>query len=319
MGTIVGRALLVCTLLGGQAVAQQAPGPRGRKAQLKTAMRMLERGRYGPAIKQSREILARRPSHAGAQALMGIALARSGRLSDALPQLERSQGSMVYTQMGGYGAHADSLRAAGRGEEAWLLRSHLLSPGRSDFAQVQTYCHGIDDLLSIGDVAGALALGEEAISIAPDAPAAHAFYSTALLWSGDVEAAEFHDWLSRTASSTRVSRVPINQAWLGERSGDLFVGHRAWRRARLMRKREPRIAAWEAGWWRRQGNAGVAWTVVNTGRFEDHQSPELMAERILLSGLLNRGDELTRELTRFGRLFPAHPLLDQLEAGVNQE
>jgi hypothetical protein len=56
MSTTIGIALLVWVLGAGQGFAQQAaPGPRGRKAQVKTAIRMLERGRYGQAIKQSRE------------------------------------------------------------------------------------------------------------------------------------------------------------------------------------------------------------------------------------------------------------------------
>jgi hypothetical protein len=319
MGTFFGRVMWVVVLCVGPVLAQQAPGPRGRKAQLKSAMRMLERGRYGPAIKHSREIVAKRPNHAGARAVMGIALARSGRLSDALVQLEVSQGSMAYTQLGGYGAHADALRAAGLGTEAWALRSQQLDPDRLDLVSVKIYCHGIDDLLSVGDVNGALALGEVVVGIAPDAPAAHAFYSTAFLWSGDVEAAGFHDWLSRTSSTTRVSRVPINQAWLGEAVGDVVAGHRAWSRARLMRKRDPRIAAWEAGWWRRQGNAERGWTVANAGRFSSHQSPDLLAERILLLHLLDRGNEAAQELERFGLLFPAHPVLAELEAAVNRE
>jgi len=319
MGTIVGRVMLVWMLGLGQGFAQQAPGPRGRKAQIKTAMRMLERGRYGPAIKQSREIVAKRPNHAGARAVMGIALARSGRLSDALSQLELSQGSMIYTQFGGYGAHADALRAAGLGAEAWALRSQQVDPSRPVLAQVKIYCDGIDDLLSVGDVDGALTLGEAVVGIAPNAPAAHAFYSTALLWSGDVEAAGFQDWLSRTSSVTRVSRVPINQAWLGEAVGDVVAGHRGWGRAKRMRKREPRIAAWEAGWWRRQGNAEVGWSVANAGRFSSHQSPELLAERVLLLDMLDRENEAAQELERFRLLFPAHPVLDELEAGVNQE
>jgi len=319
MSAIVGRVLLVWMLGLGLAFAQQAPGPRGRKAQLKTAMRMLERGRYGAAIEQSREITAKRPNHAGARAVMGIALARAGRLSDALPQLEVSEGSMVYTQLGGYGAHADALRAAGFGAEAWETRSQQLAADGLDFTNIKIYCHGIDDLLSVGDVEGALSLGETVVGIAPTAPAAHAFYATALLWDGDIDSAEFHDWLSRTSSTTRVSRVAINQAWLGEAVGDVLSGHRAWSRAKLMRKREPRIAAWEAGWWRRQGNAAMGWTVVNAGRFSSHQSPSLLAERTLLLRMLDRGEDATRELERFGLLFPAHPALDELEAEVNRE
>jgi tetratricopeptide (TPR) repeat protein len=320
MSTTIGIALLVWVLGAGQGFAQQAaPGPRGRKAQLKTAIRMLERGRYGPAIKQSREIISKRPNHAGARAVMGIALVRSGRMSDALPQFELSQGSMVYTQLGGYGAHADALRAAGFGGEAWALRSQQLGGDQPRLMQVKVYCHGIDDLLSIGDVGEALALGETVVSIAPNAPAAHAFYSTALLWNGDVESAEFHDWLSRISSSTRVSRVPINQAWLGEVVGDVVAGQRAWGRAKLMRKKEPRIAAWEAGWWRRQGNPEMGWTVADAGRFSSHQSSDLLAERVLLLRMLGRDEDANQELERFGLLFPAHPVLHELETVVNRE
>lgn len=319
MSAIVGRVLLVWMLGLGLGFAQQAPGPRGRKAQLETAMRMLERGRFGAAIRTSKEIAAKRPNHAGARAVMGIALARSGRFSDALPHLEVSQDSMLYTQLGGYGAHADALRAAGLGGEAWALRSIQLEPHRSDVEQVRVYCHGIDDLLSIGDVAGAVALGEVAVELAPAAPAAHAFYSTALLWSGDMESADFHDWLSRSSSKVRISRVPINQAWLGEVVGDEIAGYRAWSRARVMRKRDPRVAAWEAGWWRRQGKPEMGWTVVNAQRFASHQSSDLMAERVLLLTILGRREHASQELERFGHLFPAHPVLEELKTALERE
>ena len=63
----------------------------------------------------------------------------------------------------------------------------------------------------------------------------------------------------------------------------------------------------------------MGWTVANAERFSSHQSPDLLAERILLLHVLERGNEAAQELERFGLLFPAHPVLDELEAAVNQE
>jgi hypothetical protein len=289
------------------------------KPQLTEVAKLVARGRYPAAIELSRRALVRQPRATAMRALLGIALARTGRLADALPHLEASAGVMAYIEIGGFGAHADALRAAGDGRGAWMVRSQRLTPALQSRARVQTLCQGVDDLLVSGDTVGAMALGRAAVLEDPSSSAAQAFLATALLAADRVEEAEFYHWLSMTGVSRRLARVLVNGAWLAERQGDFVAGFHRFDQLRVMRRTDVRIAAWEAGWLRRVGRAEEGVRRLKSSIWVAQQHPELEAERVRLLRSVGDAEGAERALTRLVRLFPDHPYARALVIGAPAE
>jgi len=287
-----------------------------KKPQLTEAAKLLLKGRYSAVIAMTRTALRRQPSATAMRALQGIALSRSGRLAEALPHLSASAGVMAYIELGGFGAHADALRASGQGHSAWSVRSQRLSTELSARARVQTLCQGVDDLLSVGDTDGAIGLGEAAVVELPDSPAAHAFLATALIADGRLDDAGFHHWRSRTSSHRRLARVLVNEAWLAETQSDFIAGLRAWEKLRVMRRSDVRIVAWQAGWLRRVGLEDEVPGIIDAPAWRAHQSPDLYAERVLSHIYLGRVEEAEQALTRLASLFPDHPRTRKLLSGT---
>jgi tetratricopeptide (TPR) repeat protein len=281
--------------------------PATQKPQLTTVAKMVARGQYPAAIQRSRTALKHQPRALGMRALLGIALARSGRLSEALPHLEATAGVMAYVELGGYGAHADALRAAGSGQAAWAVRRQRLGPDLSMRAQVQTMCQGVDDLLAAGESDPAITLGRRAVDTLPDSPAAHAFLASALLWAGRHEEAGFHHWRSKQADGRRISRVVVNALWLSEQSGDLVGGFEAVDRLRVMRPSDVRVAVWSAAWLARQGRGEEARTSLGLDRWKRKQHPNLEAERFRLAWADGDAQAAQKALKRLTLMFPHHP------------
>jgi Flp pilus assembly protein TadD len=306
-------------LLPAVAWGQQAPGPQGKKAQVRSVIKLMERGRYVGAVKAADRILESQPRASAALALKGIALSRMGMHANALPLLDRSAGIAVYSELGGVGAHANSLRAAGRGAEAWRVRSRRIHPAMPIQQKIKTQCHGVDDLLSVGRVSEALILGEAMVLDAPDSPSAHAFYATALLASGDLESAEFHQFLAKRYSVQRIPRIPANRAEIAGHYGDEWSARRSWARARIMRKRDAWIAAGQAEWLLSQGEVASALSTLDQRAFIDQQHPDLLGLRVRLLLAAGNRDAASRALTRFAQLFPDHPEWMDLENDLATE
>ena len=308
-------AAAVSGLLGvGQAKRSLPASKTGeRKMGIQRVMRQVQRGRFAAAEMTARKILMTNPNAVGIQALLGVALVRRGRNADGLDYLDRTVGVMAYSESGGIAAHADALRAAGRGQDAWEVRKERLLRDLSDRERIQIYTQGVDDYLSIGRPDAALELGWFALSIDPDAPAPHAFLATAYLMAGDHESAGFHHWMSMMNMDVRSPRAAVNEAWLGEADHDLVGGLLAWERVRGLRKTKARIAGWHGGWLRRNDRMAEAHGVVYDPSWSGHQDPDLYAERVRISHV--RGDQ-GRASDALGQLmafFPGHPYIVDLE------
>ena len=275
------------------------------KVQVSSVVRLVEGGRYRQAVRQSRRILERSGSSPAVVSLMGIALARSGLHSDALPWLEQGKGTRMYSEHGGASAHADALRAVGFGERAWRVRSGAIEAEWSAGRRVRALSHGIDDLLSSGRVQAALEAGEAAVLQAPNSATAHAFYSTALLASESIAEAEFHHWLSQRLSNRRIPRIAINEARLAAQYDDEVGALRAWSRASIQRRNDPQIAAWYAEWLRSRGEFSTAWSVLDRPAMGRQQHAALIIERIRVLEGLGRVNDSEKERIRAQRLFPA--------------
>ena len=305
-------AILIAIMVG-NAHAKQAPGVKGPKTQFRTVLRLVEHGRYKAAVKAADSVLERHPGAVAVRGLKGIALARLGRYSDALRFLESSQGTQVYLEAGGVSAHADALRAAGQGRAAWRIRSAHLSPTDPQNARVKSRCHGIDDLLSVGDALEARGLGELAVLEAPESATAHAFLASALLAMGDVDGAQFHQWLAKQYSVKRVPRIAINEARIAAVYGDDLMARRAWSRARVMRKKDPRILAWQSEWLRSKGEHQFAIAGLTKEWVANVQHPDVLSERIRVYRSLEQHKKADLEYRRLVRLFPEHPNAAELD------
>jgi hypothetical protein len=249
----------------------------------------------------------------GVQALLGVALVRRGKYADGLAELDQTQGVIAYTESGGIAAHADALRAAGRGREAWTVRETRLHGELSDRARVQVYIQGMDDFLSEGLTDVAISLGWDALSIHPDAPAAHAFLATAYAVSGDTGLAGFHHWMSMRNEDVRSPRAAVNEAWLGEVVNDVVGGLLAWERVNGVRRGKARMAGWQGGWLRRNGRMSEAYGVVFDSVWSEHQDPDLYAEQVRVSHALGDHALATKVLDQLMVLFPEHPYINGLE------
>ena len=290
-------------------VAHAGAVPLKAKPQLVQVARLVRSGQYGQAIRQSRRALELDPSSDGMRALLGIALERNGNSVRALPLLEASAGTRAYIELGGYGAHADAQRASGVGSP-WTIRRQRLSGDLSDRQAVQTFTQGVDDLLAVGDVWGAIGLGERALERDPGASAAHAFLATALLVAGDTDGAEYHHWLSYRGGPRRLARTAVNEALLAEQAGDQVGAQRSWERLEVTRRGDPRVASWHAGWLRRQGQLQLA--KARTFSVEQ-KGPLLLAERVRVLRLLNEHEAAAGELGTLETRFPMHPVLAELK------
>jgi len=287
---------------------QAGASPPKKKPQLIEIARLVRAQRYSQAIRDARRALQLSPSADGVRALLGIALVRNGDPASALPLLEQSQGTRGYIELGGYGAHADALRAAGVGSP-WAIRSQRLSEQLSDRQVVQTLSQGVDDMLTIGDVRGAITLGERAVAWDPDAPAAHAFLATALWAAGDFDEAEYHHWLSYRGGARRLARTAVNEALLAEQSGDPVGAQQSWERLEIIRRGDSRITAWHAGWLRRQGQLRLA---KERAFSVEQKGPQLLAERVRILRLLEEHELADAQLIALEQRFPLHPVLVEL-------
>lgn len=284
-----------------------------RKMGIQRVMRQVQKGRFVAAEKTARNILATNPDAVGVQALLGVALVRRGKYADGLVQLEQTQGVMAYTESGGIAAHADALRAAGRGHEAWTVREARLHGMVSDRERIRVYNQGMDDFLSEGRTDEAISLGWDALSIHPDAPATHAFLATAYAMSGDTGSAGFHHWMSMRNEQVRSPRAAVNDAWLGEAYNDVAGGLLAWERVNSVRRSKARMAGWHGGWLRRNGRLAEARGVVFDSVWSDHQDPDLYAEQVRVSHALGEHVLATKVLGQLMMLFPEHSYIDGLE------
>jgi tetratricopeptide (TPR) repeat protein len=313
-GALIGGVLL------GSARAVPAKVVAGREhigtSTFQQTVQHLRAGRYMAAAKGARLLIRRGASTPAPRAVMGIALARQELYADALPHLYATQGTLPYTSFGGAALHADALRAAGRGREAWEMRQEGLGLYTQSKQMVHVLAAGLEDLLSISALEEAIVLGERAIEAEPGSSFAHAVLTRVLLAKGDLAQAEFHHWLSKLHEPNRVARIQVNQAGIAEAYGDVPGAAASWKRARKIRRSDVHIAALQVGWMRRTGRLEQATTVLEQKRWDDKQTPEICIETILVHLALQNTTAAQRAWERMANLFPEHPMTRLLEVEV---
>ncbi len=285
--------------------AQQLGGGGG--APIVAAINHLGAGRNEQAAALANQLLQHRSTALLGSGLKGIALARMGRQSDALPWLRVSSGLSIVENQGGRKAYADALRSVGEGRQAWQVRSSLAAPGVGPMRRLRAMLDGIEDLLSEEATIDAIDLGSLAIALAPGSAAAHAHYAAALLAADEREEAEFHQWLSARLTAMNLPQQLLNEARIAMAYGDVVGAEVAWERARELRPNSATVAAGHAAWLRSQGNIDDSWATLNRDPFRRMQDESIVEQRIrtLLSMDPNQARE---EAERFERLFPTQEM-----------
>lgn len=250
------------------------------------------------------QLLATAPDHVDALVLRATAWSRAGLHGDALGAFALCDSGDAYERYG-LDAHANSLRATGRGLEAAALRSEQLVLLADDTALALLYVDLSDDLALLAPTQ-ALEQALIALSSRPGSPQVHAALSERYLELGDSGSARAHAAASDAITLTLRGLVAQSRVALAE--GD---AGRAWailEEADALRVRPDRLLAARLETRRRLGDLDAALAIADAPAARYTQHPELMAAA--LRAARDAGDAvLWRELVERSVPVADHPLV----------
>jgi len=264
------RWLLAAVLIGLAGIAQ-AQGLGAVEA-------FLRRGQYRLAAQNITRQLEKSPDDIELSAMLGVAWSKMGFSVDALVMFQLCPGASYY-EARGLDAHADALRALGRGEAAASLRiQRLLTSDLSEVQQLLILLWAADDLRAAGDYRGALEQVYRAEALFPRSPMVSAVLADIWMDAGDLEQADAALWANTLHGQTsRGASVRARRAMLDE---DFAEASEILEAARMFRNPTPRLASLRAEVLRLQGDPHAAADILERNRWRSMEIPELITARL---------------------------------------
>ncbi len=279
--------------------------PRPHLAIKALARRYNRTGQYRTALRQIRPLNEQNPDDPDFHAILGTAYGRMGLFGDAAAEFAMASGSSYYEE-DGLDAHADTLRAFGRGDDAAELRLQRPLSVDGERAELVALLGAIDDLRAAGDLEGAERACWIALSIRPDSGAFHAALADVLLDFGDRDAAEYHLWIGELRGVS-AARMLVVEARLAIADGDWGTATEFLMRARKGRRRDLELLSFWAEATRRGGDPQLADDALSRKLYQWHDRPELLAVTARVRWDLGLEAPARQALDRALVLYPDHP------------
>jgi tetratricopeptide (TPR) repeat protein len=221
-----------------------------------------------------------------------VCRAHKGHFPDAEGDFLLSEGSAYYEQSA-ISWHAETLRALGYGREAAALRLSQVAAGEGSASELITYVYASEDLLSAGDVEGALDVTERALSMHPRSGVAMTAYAEALTAAGRLDEAGSWLWLAALRNDLAL-RDTLAQARYAIASGDLPYAEELVDGDRRHMMRNWQMATLLADIYVAQERPEEALVVLDRAQWRNSERPEFLRVDIL-AGLAAGDLELARE------------------------
>lgn len=264
----------------------------------------------GPAFDRGQNLMAagaikaallEDPDNCSLHAQLGILHARRGMFADALASLELCPGGATYEDKA-IPAHANTLRAFGRGDEAADLRlSQLLGEPDEDVV-LRILLEAAADEQAAGRYDAAYDLCWRALAMHPRGSAVHAQLAE-LHWAlGDAEQAEYHAWVANLSGKPRLSAV-LMEARFHLADGDLEAADAALERARRMQPKHLDAALLRAQVRVLQGDPDQAVAMLSREAWENNEHPALLLARAAALDAAGRSGEAATVRARHAELY----------------
>ena len=239
---------------------------------------MIRRGKYRVAVQNISQQLTESPDDPELFALLGVAFARVGFPVDALVAFQLSLGSEYYEDQG-LEAHADALRAIGKGEEAARLRlERLMGDNVSQVRALQILIGAADDLREAGDLDGTLEMLSRAEALYPRSATVFAVRAELYLDIGDIDAADAALRMGKWAGDS--SRISTTEARMLLILGDTTAAHAVLEDARKYQRPTPVLASLRAEVLRQSGDPHAAADLLERNQWKNLESAGLIQARL---------------------------------------
>jgi tetratricopeptide (TPR) repeat protein len=266
--------------------------------------RDIRQGRFRAALPLLFRALDAAPADPQVNGQIGVVMAQGGLMASASEYLSVSHGSPAWERQG-IQCLSDALSAQGHGDDAWALRQQVMGAERADSAEMLTLNLGAQDLLSVGDHAGAYDLSLQAMAVAPNSAMTLATHALVLMELGELDEAAAFVWQAQQAGSQSVvvRRADARLALLqgepeaAELSLEGGVG--------VSRIRH--VVHLKAEAYRVQGRPYDALAVLERPRVAMVQQPALLAMRAVLLRELDYDLEAIMACQELTTLFPDSP------------
>lgn len=289
--------LATLLLLSGAALAKRGGAAAG-------LVMMLQSGRPRIAIQNATRLLEQEPNNVEVLTALGIGQARSGYFADALGTLSLCERADLYSDLG-LEAHANTLRAFGRGEEAAALRLQRRVEPMAGLQELRLWLYAADDLLAAGDLLGAMEMNLAGMAAEPESGLLLAQHAEILIAMGETDEADFWLW--------RAGQRGLSQRWLeveGQRRlslGDTIGARALADRYPDTRQPSARLAAFRAEVLRQSGEAELARRFLSRGAWSLTEDPSVLVARLAILRDLGEDDAVAQLEARLRSLYPGNP------------
>ena len=301
---MLSHILFFATLLASPTHAQEPIPPR-----MVNNVRM---GRFSAPANYARGRIAEAPDDLEARCLLGITDALRGAPDEALANLELSEGSALYEQLG-IRYHADTLRLLGAYHDAAQLRAEQMANSSEEAVLHHAMLNRIKDYRLGGDYPAALEAGEAALALG-SRPAFYAALADVYTDMGDFDTAwehiQYADWLT-------VDTPPVVAIAEGRL---LLAQDMAWAAVQVLRPALRRSVQNITFWalfseaFRLSGNTARAQQYMDLKNLRNRTEPELIGVRARL--LQGRGEHTAARALVWEQLalYPNNRTLQAIEA-----
>lgn len=267
---------------------------------------MLQSGRPRMAIQNASRHLESQPNDVEVLTALGIGEARAGYFADALGTLSLCAGAELYNDLG-LEAHANALRAFGRGDEAFALRLQRRVAPMAEMQEQRLWLHAADDLLSAGDALGALDANLVGMAAYPESALLLAQHAEIMIALGDEDEADF--WLWRADQQGRTQRWLIVESARRQSLGDVTGAYAIADRAIAVRQPTARLAAARADALRRIGEPDTARHYLSFGSWSLTEDPHILVARLAILRDLGEAEAEAQIASRLAALYPDNAMV----------
>ena len=264
--------------------------------------RSLRQGQNRQAIKFARQALEENPDDNELFAAMGVGFTRTGYFGDAVGVFAFAEGGDTY-ESSGLEAHADALRYTGDADKAIKLRrQRLVHADIQSQRELVVLLSLIDDHIASGDLYGAEDFALQALSLFPRSPVLHAYMALLYVCLGDMDTADFHQWMAERAQPTLRGLLVEARRCLGE--GNLRCAELAVQQGQKLRNKSVHLKAIQVEVLRQEGRLDEAMALLNQPKWRLQHYPDLRAAEVLVKWDNGQREESKELLDNLLDLYP---------------
>ena len=277
-------------------------GLRSQAAFYPHITRSLRQGQNRQAIKFARLALEENPDDSELFAAMGVGFTRTGYFGDAIGVFAFAEGGDTY-EASGLEAYADALRYTGEADKAIeLRRERLVHADIQSQRELVVWLSLIDDHIAWGDLYGAEESALQALSLFPRSPVLHAYMAQLYACLGDIDNADFHQWMAERTQPTLRGLLVEARRCLGE--GNLRCAEVAVQKGQKLRNKSVHLKAMQVEVLRQEGRLDEAMALLNQPKWRLHYYPDLRAAEALVKWDYGQHEESMELLENLLDLYP---------------